>query len=197
MQENTKKPQGLFVLAKSALNDNLSELLWSAECEHPTSIECVATSNEGEYRIDIAMDLKSVVKTDPSTVVHLKARTKDGLEYFETDFRVSFGFNVSTSPRILVLKKQTDEYLGMVIVRKTDYLNDEIREVEKQLELQSGESYGNRTPIFAKVSRMKNGSFLVKFRLVAADVPCLDDFEKCRLVLDLEKPEFNIPVLFQ
>ncbi|MEQ1826581.1 MAG: DUF1573 domain-containing protein, partial [Pirellula sp.] len=187
----------LFLDLKSVFGDKLCDLSWSAESSLPLEIKCTQRDAPNDFRVNMKLDLRTVNSSDPSTIVIVSAKSDDGLVFVKKSFPIYFAFNASTSPQRLVVKKQSDQYRGTIIVRKANYLPMEMEVGKKSIAIQSGDS---RIPAEANVKRGGNGSFIVLVTIAAdsnVEKIAESDFQTSFLILDLEQPDFRVPIIFQ
>ncbi len=195
--QRVETSEGHFIDVKSLVGDDLSRMDWSIECPYPSKVVCTKSEKTETFRLGLTFNLAQLSGNDASTFFILKANTSDGKLYAQRYFQLHFAFNAATSPQRLVLKRigTSDEFGGTFVVRKADFLADEVVESTKTLVLQFGDSH--RLPVEADVKRTKNSSFIVRVRF-SLDRECRkESFQEGRLLLDDGHSDFHIPVLFQ
>ena len=201
VSEYVNQTDGIYLEAASACDEDLNAMEWTAESSIPIQVVCRPKDGIPEsVRLDFICQIDSKIK-DSSIMVYLTGKSREGLVLAKKDFQLLLGYNASTSPRRLVLKKSNGVYKGVLVVRRANYLGEGVNEAKTVVELGFGEELEARIELVAMVQRLRNGSFLLKFDL-ESDSELEGRLQEsiqadCQLFLDLKSRDFNVPVVFQ
>jgi hypothetical protein len=201
VSEFVKQTDGIYLEAESTCEEELNDMVWSAESSVPIEMTCRSMDTEsGKSRLDFKCDIDSSIK-DSSIMVYLTCSSSNGLVLMKKEFQLLLGYNATTTPRRLILKDFGGVYKGVLVIRKAKFLDDDVNQAMKTVELQLGDDFEKRIEIDASVQRLRNGSFILKFEIereqtVVAGSSKVDNADS-RLVLDLQNRDFFVPVVLQ